>query len=114
MHGVPRDVTWTQMSASSTIGDTSITLKEEVDWQVGEYIVIASSDFEGRNAEKRQITSKTNNGASTVIEFADPLEHGHFGLIETYGGVEIDMRAEVGLLTRNLVFRGDPETSNNN
>jgi hypothetical protein len=35
-------------------------------------------------------------------------------LIETYGGVEIDMRCEVGLLTRNIVYRGDPETSNDN
>ena len=35
----------------------------------------------------------------------------HFAAIETYGDVEIDMRAEVGLLTRNVVFQGEPETS---
>lgn len=29
----------------------------------------------------------------------------------TYGGVEMPMRGEVGLLTRNVVFRGDPIVS---
>lgn len=114
MHGVPRTPTWTQMSASSSAGATQIQLKESVDWQVGEYIVIASSDFEGRNAEKRQITSVFNDGELTIVGFETPLEHGHFGLEETYGDKTIDMRCEVGLLTRNLVYRGDPETSNDN
>jgi hypothetical protein len=114
MHGNARDVYWTQMSASSAIGATSITLKEEVDWQEGEYIVIASSDFEGRNAEKRQITSVVNDGALTIVSFETELEHQHFGLIETFGVVDIDMRCEVGLLTRNVVYRGDPETSAEN
>lgn len=114
MHGPVRTPTWTQMSASSSVGATQIQLKEEVDWQVGEYIVIASSDFEGRNAEKRQITAVTNSADTTTIEFETGLEFGHFGLIETYGGVEVDMRCEVGLLSRNVVYRGDPETSNDN
>jgi hypothetical protein len=102
------------MSASSSAGATQIQVKESVDWQVGEYIVIASSDFEGRNAEKRQITSVFNDGELTIIGFETPLEYGHFGLEETYGDHTIDMRCEVGLLTRNLVYRGDPETSNDN
>jgi hypothetical protein len=41
----------------------------------------------------------------------DPLEFKHFAAIETFGGEPIDMRAEVGLLTRNVKFRGDPGTS---
>jgi hypothetical protein len=48
---------------------------EEVDWQIGEYIVIASSDYEGRNAEKRQITGVTNNGGSTIIELNEALNN---------------------------------------
>jgi hypothetical protein len=35
-------------------------------------------------------------------------------MTQTYGSEEIDMRAEVGLLSRNVVFRGDPETSEEN
>jgi hypothetical protein len=39
------------------------------------------------------------------------LEYKHFAATETYGTDTLDMRAEVGLLTRNVVYRGDPETS---
>jgi hypothetical protein len=31
-----------------------------------------------------------------------------------YDGIEVPMQAEVGLLTRNVKFRGDPETSPKN
>jgi hypothetical protein len=42
-----------------------------------------------------------------------PLDFKHFAGIQTFGsaGDFIEMRAEVGLLSRNVVFRGDPETS---
>jgi len=56
MHGAPRTPTWTQMYETSNAGSKQITLKEAVDWKVGEYIVIASTTFSGRDAEKRQIT----------------------------------------------------------
>jgi len=32
-------------------------------------------------------------------------------MTQHYGTDSIDMRAEVGLLSRNVVFRGDPETT---
>lgn len=38
----------------------------------------------------------------------------HFAKTENYGGVDFDIRAEVGLLSRNVVYRGDPETSSAN
>ena len=38
----------------------------------------------------------------------------HFAATETYGTDFIDMRAEVGLLSRNVKYRGDPETSAKN
>jgi hypothetical protein len=43
------------------------------------------------------------------------LYYKHFAATERFGSDDfIDMRAEVGLLTRNVVFRGDPETSSRN
>jgi hypothetical protein len=35
----------------------------------------------------------------------------HLSEVPSYDGVEIPMQAEVGLLTRNVVFRGDPIVS---
>ena len=42
------------------------------------------------------------------------MRNQHFAAIETFGGVDFDMRGEVGLLSRNVKFRGDPETSRRN
>lgn len=48
-----------------------------------------------------------------ILTLDQPLSYQHFA--ETYNvgteGEFIDMRAEVGLLSRNVVFRGDLETS---
>jgi hypothetical protein len=35
-------------------------------------------------------------------------------VVPVYDGIEVPMQAEVGLLTRNVKFRGDPETSAKN
>jgi len=86
MHGVKREPCWTQMDKTSNAAEKSITLKEKVDWKVGEVIVIASSDNEGRHAEKRTITAIDNTDVNKpVISFAEPLLYKHFAAIETYG-----------------------------
>jgi hypothetical protein len=46
-----------------------------------------------------------------IITLDKVLEFKHFAATETYGTKTIDMRAEVGLISRNVVYRGDPETS---
>jgi len=51
LHGKPRTKTWTQMDVTAEAGATQITLMEPVDWQIGEQIAIASTDFSGRNTE---------------------------------------------------------------
>ena len=59
----------------------------------------------------------TNLDTNPVITLDEPLEYKHFAGVETVGsGADdfIEMRAEVGLLTRNVVYRGDPETSAEN
>lgn len=58
------------MEATAEIGATSITLMEPVDWQVGEEIAIASTDFNSRNSEQRTISGITNASTKPVITFA--------------------------------------------
>jgi hypothetical protein len=117
MHGVKRNPEWTSMDVTAEKGATKITLIEKVDWKAGEFIAIASTSFEGRDAEKREIKSVDNsNPDKPVIELTEALESKHFAALEKVGtsGDTIEMRAEVGLLTRNIVYRGDPETSAKN
>ena len=51
MHGPVRTPVWTKLEYTVEANGTVITLQEEVDWQVGEQIAIASTDFDGRNGE---------------------------------------------------------------
>lgn len=117
MHGKPRSHVWTDLKMTAPAGATQITLNDvstALDWQVGEDIVIASTDYEGRHAEQRTITGVSNVGTNPVITFAEPLEWEHYAGVQTFGADTLEMRAEVGLLSRNVVYRGDPETSATN
>lgn len=103
---------------TANAGETQITLVDidigsTLDWQVGEQIVIASTDRESENAEYKTITAISDPSGTPIITLDSALEHTHFGEIYTVGsdGDFIDMRAEVGLLSRNVVFRGDPDTA---
>lgn len=112
MHGVTRTPSWTVLETTANALSTQITLATAVDWAAGEEVAIASTSYNGREGEKRTIVSvdRTNPG-KPILTLDEPLNFKHFAAIETFGGESIDMRAEVGLLTRNVKFRGDPETS---
>jgi len=78
MHGNVRSHTWTSLKTTAAAGATSIELLDvstPLDWQVGEEIVIASTDISGRNAEQRTIASITGASTSPVITFTEPLVH---------------------------------------
>jgi hypothetical protein len=52
-----------------------------------------------------------------VITIDKPLVYKHYAGIQRFGptGADwIETRAEVGLLTRNVLYRGDPKTSARN
>ena len=103
MHGVDsRKVSWTQLSDNVRKGDTVISLSQKVNWEVGDEIVVAPSGFDATEAERRTITAV--NGNKITLNAA--LEHDHFGKIDTVDGKRLDMRAEVGLLSRNIDIQG--------
>jgi len=115
MHGVKRTPTWTKLYDTVLPGDSVIKLNHAVDWKAGEQIAIASTSYDGREGEQRTIKSIDNSDPNVpVLTLDQPLEFKHFAKTEWYGNEFIDMRAEVGLLTRNVKFRGDPETSAKN
>mmetsp|Transcript_22265 Transcript_22265/g.16726 ORF Transcript_22265/g.16726 Transcript_22265/m.16726 type:complete len:204 (-) Transcript_22265:555-1166(-) len=112
MHGVPRNPTWTELEVTADIGATQITLHEAVDWVAGEQIVIAPTSYDNYEAEVRYIVAVDNsNPNQPVLTLNESLAYKHYAGVETYGSDTLEMRAEVGLLTRNVIYRGDPETS---
>jgi hypothetical protein len=85
---------WTKLAATAKAGSNTIDVLNAAEWRVGDKIVLASTDFDPRQAETRHITAI--NGNSITLDA--PLEYMHFGEI-TFG---VDQRGEVGLLTRNI------------
>lgn len=94
---------WTRLAATATAGSTQLLLNEPTDWRPGDHVVIASTSFEPNEAESVRIVAVA--GAS--ITLAEPLRFTHWGTMQTIAGTSVDERAEVGLLSRNVVVRGD-------
>src|SRR5690606_32232397 len=93
LHG-NRSNAWTKLAATAEAGSSNIEVLEASQGQVGDEIVLASTDYDAHQAEKRRITAISGNR----ITLDRPLEYMHFGKI-TFG---VDERGEVGLLTRNI------------
>jgi len=111
-HGIPRHPTWSQLETTALPGDNKITIFEPVDWKAGEEIVIAPSGYYNREAEQFTIVDVDNTDPSKpVITLNSTLQAKHYAGIQWFDDQFIEMRAEVGLLTRNILFQGDPETS---
>ncbi|MXP41132.1 transmembrane domain-containing protein [Altererythrobacter soli] len=104
LHG-DREHSWTKLARTARAGSTQIEVLDAAGWREGDEIVLASTDFNPRQAEKRTITSVQGN----VITLDRALDYMHFGEI-TYG---VDQRGEVGLLTRNIRIQAseDAESS---
>src|SRR5690606_10897948 len=84
-------------------GATSIDVLDASQWRAGDEIVLASTDFNPRQAERRTITRVSGNR----ISFAEPLEYMHYGEI-TFG---VDERGEVAMLTRNIKVQASEDAA---
>jgi len=94
---------WTKISETAEAGATEIqVLGNTAGWEVGDVIVIATTDFSPLQSETVTITQISGS----TISFTPALTYMHYGEI-TY---EVDERAEVGLLTRNILIQGAPGT----
>jgi hypothetical protein len=103
LHGASAsDINWTVLAQQANPGATRIVLAAAPGWDVGDQIAIASSSFETTEAEKVTLTAISG----TTVDFTPALQYTHSALVETYSGKTLDMRAEVGRLTHNIVIQG--------
>src|SRR5689334_7112419 len=93
LHG-DRMHTWTKLANTAQAGSTSIEVLNASGWRVGDEIVLASTDFDPRQAERRTIAAISGN----KLTLDKKLDYMHFGKIT----FDVDERGEVGLLTRNI------------
>jgi hypothetical protein len=102
LHG-NRSNTWTKLAATAEAGSSTIEVLDASQWQAGDEIVLASTDYNPRQAERRTIAAINGNS----ITLNEALEYMHFGQI-TFG---VDERGEVGLLTRNIKVQASEDAA---
>ncbi|XP_039978517.1 PKHD1 like 1, tandem duplicate 1 [Xiphias gladius] len=107
LHGIPVPVPWTHLAQTATNGSVTLTLMKAVTWKAGDEIVIASTGHRHsqRENEVRRIAAVSTGGKTLTL--TEPLKYTHLGVTVTLPeGTVFEGRAEVGLLTRNIVVRG--------
>ena len=116
MHGKPVGITWTQLGQTANAGSSQIELKEPVIWENGSEIVIATTGdhFSVGESEVRTIINKSTD--NKVLSLDQPLKFTHLSVEYEVGEspdklYKVEKRAEIGLLTRNIKFRGNNDES---
>jgi hypothetical protein len=92
---------WSKLAQTADAGATSIEVLDAKGWKVGDEIVLASTDYDPRQAERRTITAIKGN----TVSFDKKLDYMHFGKIT----FDVDERGEVGMLTRNIKIQASPD-----
>jgi len=100
LHGTEKN-SWTRLTKTAAEGSNRIEVLNAGDWKKGDVIVVASTDFDPHQAERRTISSISGN----VITLDQKLQYMHYGEV-TFG---VDERGEVGMLTRNILIQASPD-----
>ena len=101
---------WSLLRNTANVGDTQITLMDNVDWNTGDLIVVTSTSFDAFETEVFEISSVAQN----VLILNDSIKYTHSVFDDNTGEVCYSIRPEVGRLSRKIVIEnGDPETANN-
>ena len=100
LHGNRKD-SWTKLAKTAAAGSNTIEVLNVGDWKKGDEIVIASTDFDPHQAERRTISSISGK----VIALDQKLEYMHYGQV-TFG---VDERGEVGMISRNIKIQASAD-----
>src|SRR5271169_1865128 len=100
LHG-NRTNSWTKLSKTAEAGSNSIEVLNAAGWRAGDAIVLASTDFDPHQAERRTVAAIRGN----TITLDKKLDYMHFGKIT----FDVDERGEVGMLSRNILIQASPD-----
>lgn len=112
IHGQKRIRTWTKLSETAKAGDNFVVTAEPVDFKPGEIVVVPGTELPGGDDSSHpnygvEVMTVLSNDDGHHVYFTEPLLYTHRSEIVTEEGRDIDLRCEIGLLTRNVVIRGD-------
>ena len=123
---------WGRLTTTLEGGETSFTIDRSVPtWARGDHIVVTTTDYLPSHTEELVITNVTNNQSSATITVQSPVQFPHSGQTYDYSAAagqspntgpapdpavvnlpahNIETRAIVALLTRNIVIASEGPT----
>uniref|UniRef100_A0A8C5N9V4 Fibrocystin-L-like n=1 Tax=Gouania willdenowi TaxID=441366 RepID=A0A8C5N9V4_GOUWI len=105
LFGLPPTVYHTKLGATAAAGSHSLSLREAVDWKVGDEVVISTTSYDPWETEKRKIANVSEDGL--VLTLDQPLTHTHIGETHSVSGTSsYTLAADVGHVTRNIKIIG--------
>jgi hypothetical protein len=111
LHGKPRKRTWTFGNQSVPVSGSVLVLSEDVDWAVGERLVVSSTDNNGSHVDLCTVAAV--NGPRNLT-CAKPFVYAHDCFLfegAQYGHSDTLICWEAGLLSRNLRVQGDENST---
>lgn len=106
LHGAPR-LPWTRLAQTAPAGSSTLTLEAAPDWVGGDTLTLATTDFNAAQTEQVVVQRVSGN----TVTLATPLKYTHWAEDTTHAGLTLSERAEVGLLTRNIVIAASEDAS---
>ena len=107
IYGTPRSAR-ARLLETAEVGAKNITVEPGLDWQVGEKIGIAATNM--RTMDFDYCVIQSYDIGTGKIECEDELDGYHFGAFEsTVDDYQVDMRAEVMLIERNVKIRASTD-----
>jgi hypothetical protein len=118
LHGRHRTPTWTQLRTGNplTVGATSLVVAAAVNWRAGDTIIVTSSSIYAEDVDTLTIASVAVDAAAetSLITTLEAAQFHHLAVVldahKGIGGLEVDMRAEVAVLSRDVVVEGDADS----
>eukprot|EP00117_Sycon_ciliatum_P037364 scpid335/ scgid27970/ Fibrocystin-L; Polycystic kidney and hepatic disease 1-like protein 1 len=105
LYGKKNKKTWTRLARTAYQNDTQLVLEDAVDWKHGDSIVLAPTGKDRNETEELFVNGTSADGHTVYL--GSQLAYTHHGETEHFGGGHsIEIRAEVGLLTHNVIVEG--------
>jgi hypothetical protein len=121
LHGKKRR-SWTNIGVTANAGATQITLKEAVDWEIGDNIALTSTDLAieskqtWNNVDEAEITAISADKKTLTLK--SPLKFKHIGGSKSYTRArdgkkwDVNIFGEVGLLSHYIKIQGEMGANN--
>lgn len=110
LHGTPRGITWTRLATTALSGQNQINLNQRVNWNIGDEIIITTTDTDLSHTERHRIVNIQNG---MIITTATALAYTHRVVQRTFAnGQNVNVSAAVGLLTHNVRVISENSGSN--